>query len=110
MAAMGRRHACSMRSRHRLRYADKHHPPRAHQGVVERDPRPFPTGHFRHGAAAGGHGLPHVQLRAPGRQGAWPGLDIAFLLDAAAYHTDRDTTARIRRGTLQARPPAAAHP
>lgn len=45
-----------------------------------------------------------------GRQGAWPGLDIAFLLDAAAYHTDRDTTARIRRGTLQARPPAAAHP
>ena len=40
-----------------------------------------------------------------GRQGAWPGLDVAFLLDAAAYHTDRDTTARIRSGTLQAAPP-----
>lgn len=34
-------------------------------------------------------------------QGAWPGVDVAFLLDAAAYHTDRDTTDRIRPGTLQ---------
>jgi hypothetical protein len=34
-------------------------------------------------------------------QGRWPGVDVAFLLDAAAYHTDRDTTDRIRPGTLQ---------
>ena len=33
--------------------------------------------------------------------GTLPGLDIAFLLDGAAYHTDRDTPARIRAGTLQ---------
>jgi len=33
--------------------------------------------------------------------GNLPGLDIAFLLDGAAYHTDRDTVDRIRRGTLQ---------
>ena len=33
----------------------------------------------------------------------WPGLDIAFLLDAASYHTDRDTVDRIKTGTLQAR-------
>ena len=33
----------------------------------------------------------------------WPGLDIAFLLDAASYHTDRDTVERIKAGTLQAR-------
>ena len=36
-------------------------------------------------------------------QGRWPGVDVAFLLDAAAYHTDRDTTDRIRTGTLQVR-------
>ena len=36
-------------------------------------------------------------------QGRWPGVDVAFLLDAAAYHTDRDTTDRIRAGTLQVR-------
>ncbi len=35
--------------------------------------------------------------------GTLPGLDIAFLLDGAAYHTDRDTPARIRAGTLQVR-------
>ena len=33
----------------------------------------------------------------------WPGLDIAFLLDAASYHTDRDVVERIKAGTLQAR-------
>lgn len=33
--------------------------------------------------------------------GAWPGLDIAFMLDAGAYHTDRDTVDRIKPGTLQ---------
>ena len=36
--------------------------------------------------------------------GKWPGLDVAFLLDAAAYHTDRDTADRIRAGTLQVLP------
>ncbi len=36
-----------------------------------------------------------------GHHGQWPGIDIAFLLDAAAYHTDRDITTRIRPGTLQ---------
>jgi Peptidase family M28 len=35
--------------------------------------------------------------------GSLPGLDIAFLLDGAAYHTDRDTVDRLRPGTLQAR-------
>ena len=39
--------------------------------------------------------------------GALPGLDIAFLLDGAAYHTDRDAVGRIRRGTLQAGIPPA---
>lgn len=34
--------------------------------------------------------------------GTLPGLDVAFLLDGAAYHTDRDTVARLRSGTLQA--------
>ena len=34
-------------------------------------------------------------------EGRWPGVDVAFLLDAAAYHTDRDTTDRIRQSTLQ---------
>lgn len=33
--------------------------------------------------------------------GSLPGLDIAFLLDGAAYHTDRDTVDRLRPGTLQ---------
>jgi hypothetical protein len=35
--------------------------------------------------------------------GSLPGLDIAFLLDGAAYHTDRDTVDRLRPGTLQVR-------
>ncbi len=34
--------------------------------------------------------------------GRLPGLDVAFLLDGAAYHTDRDSVGRIRPGTLQA--------
>lgn len=33
--------------------------------------------------------------------GSLPGLDIAFLLDGAAYHTDRDTLERLRPGTVQ---------
>ena len=32
-----------------------------------------------------------------------PGLDLATLLDASAYHTTRDAPDRIRPGTLQAR-------
>lgn len=34
--------------------------------------------------------------------GRLPGLDVAFLLDGTAYHTDRDTVDRIRPGTIQA--------
>ena len=33
--------------------------------------------------------------------GSLPGLDLAHVLDGSAYHTDRDTPARIRAGTLQ---------
>ena len=33
--------------------------------------------------------------------GNLPGIDVAFILDAEAYHTDRDATKRIRPGTLQ---------
>lgn len=32
-----------------------------------------------------------------------PGLDLATLLDASAYHTTRDAPERIRPGTLQVR-------
>ncbi|KAK9835829.1 hypothetical protein WJX74_008841 [Apatococcus lobatus] len=34
--------------------------------------------------------------------GNLPGVDIATILDAEAYHTDRDASSRIRNGTLQA--------
>ena len=34
-------------------------------------------------------------------QGSLPGIDIAFLLGAAAYHTTQDSYENIRRGTLQ---------
>ena len=33
--------------------------------------------------------------------GHLPGVDIATILDAEAYHTDRDASGRIRNGTLQ---------
>ena len=33
--------------------------------------------------------------------GNLPGVDIATILDAEAYHTDRDASSRIRNGTLQ---------
>ena len=33
--------------------------------------------------------------------GHLPGVDIATILDAEAYHTDRDASSRIRNGTLQ---------
>ena len=33
--------------------------------------------------------------------GSVPGIDVAFLFDGVAYHTSQDTTARIRRGTVQ---------
>lgn len=36
-------------------------------------------------------------------QGSLPGLDIASLLGAGAYHTDRDSVENIREGTLQVR-------
>ena len=35
--------------------------------------------------------------------GSLPGIDIAYILDGAAYHTKQDTVQRIRRGTVQAR-------
>eukprot|EP00210_Caulerpa_lentillifera_P008877 g8469.t1 len=33
--------------------------------------------------------------------GAYPGIDIATVMDATAYHTDRDTVARLRPGGTQ---------
>lgn len=35
--------------------------------------------------------------------GSLPGIDLAYILDGAAYHTKQDTVARIRKGTVQAR-------
>ena len=35
--------------------------------------------------------------------GNLPGIDLAYILDGAAYHTERDTVARIRKGTVQVR-------
>ena len=35
--------------------------------------------------------------------GSLPGIDIAQILDGAAYHSRHDTIARIRPGTVQAR-------
>lgn len=34
-------------------------------------------------------------------EGSLPGIDVATVLDATAYHTNRDTLERIRRGTTQ---------
>jgi hypothetical protein len=34
-------------------------------------------------------------------RGGLPGIDVAYLLSGAAYHTDRDTLAAIRPGVLQ---------
>lgn len=34
-------------------------------------------------------------------RGGLPGIDIAYLLSGAAYHTDRDTLDAIRPGVLQ---------
>lgn len=36
-------------------------------------------------------------------RGGLPGIDIAYLLSGAAYHTDRDTLDAIRPGVLQVR-------
>lgn len=33
--------------------------------------------------------------------GKLPGVDLAYILDGAAYHTNQDIVARIRKGTLQ---------
>lgn len=35
--------------------------------------------------------------------GTLPGIDLAYILDGAAYHTNRDTVERIRKGTVQVR-------
>ena len=40
--------------------------------------------------------------------GALPGIDLALLLDSAAYHMTADTPDRIRPGTLQAGPAASS--
>lgn len=34
-------------------------------------------------------------------RGGLPGIDVAYLLTGAAYHTDRDTLQAIRPGVLQ---------
>ena len=52
----------------------------------------------RRGAAGGGGSEALGDVARP-----LPGLDLATLLDASAYHTTRDAPARIRSGTLQAR-------
>ena len=36
-----------------------------------------------------------------GHLGTLPGIDIAYILDGAAYHTQLDTVDRIRKGTVQ---------
>ena len=33
--------------------------------------------------------------------GSFPGIDIAYIMDGAAYHTKQDTLERIRKGTVQ---------
>lgn len=42
--------------------------------------------------------------------GSLPGIDVAQVLDGAAYHSKHDTVARIRAGTIQARTPIARAP
>jgi len=68
---------------------------------------------FEGGAARGGRGAAGGRGRASGAADdeaagdagrPLPGLDLATLLDAGAYHTARDEPGRIRPGTLQARP------
>ena len=67
---------------------------------------------FEGGAARGGRGAAGGRGRASGAADdeaagdagrPLPGLDLATLLDAGAYHTARDEPGRIRPGTLQAR-------
>ena len=36
--------------------------------------------------------------------GSLPGIDIAQVLDGAAYHSHHDTVERIRKGTIQVTP------
>lgn len=33
--------------------------------------------------------------------GSLPGIDIAYIMDGAAYHTYQDTVHRMRAGTVQ---------
>ena len=35
--------------------------------------------------------------------GKWPGIDVAFILDSATYHTSRDKLQRLQRGACQVR-------
>ena len=35
--------------------------------------------------------------------GKWPGIDVAFILDSATYHTSRDKLHRLQRGACQVR-------
>ena len=40
--------------------------------------------------------------------GNLPGIDLAYILDGAAYHTEQDTVTRIRKGTVQVWCPSRA--
>ena len=35
--------------------------------------------------------------------GKWPGIDVAFILDSATYHTSRDKLQRLQHGACQVR-------
>lgn len=59
---------------------------------------PYQGAAERRGARGGGEGEALGDVGRP-----LPGLDLATLLDASAYHTMRDAPDRIRPGTLQAR-------
>lgn len=39
--------------------------------------------------------------------GRLPGIDIAQVLDGAAYHSHQDTVDRIRKGTIQVKRPVS---
>jgi hypothetical protein len=41
--------------------------------------------------------------------GRLPGIDIAQVLDGAAYHSHHDTIDRIRSGTIQVKPRSCNH-
>ena len=41
------------------------------------------------------------RMLSSAHHGAYPGVDIATILDATAYHTDRDTFSRLKTGPTQ---------